>query len=234
MSSPELQSLLNEAQEGASLTLSRGTVRGPLKVARTLTLVGDKTVLYGAKEQPLLIVAGGPEVRLTIRDVQFLEGAAGFGGGVHLLGKGTIVLDHCTFKQCSAAQSGGAIAAIDGMIEATACSFDDCRAVFGGAIFLGHRARATFSDCTFHALKAKQGGLIALEDGAQAMMRDCRIDDLLATESGDLALLSGNKLGQPQLRFFGCTLPQRDAHETAFVARRPGFDGVFEIQGGAA
>ena len=84
----------------------------------------------------------------TITSSQF-ESSTAFNGGAIVANKSSIILDSCSFTDCSATKYGGALYLI-GDFSITSCTFDSCTAEDGGAIVgCSYFNTSKISSCSF-------------------------------------------------------------------------------------
>lgn len=130
----DLQTAIDNAADGATLRLCKGTFPSNLKVSRNLTIVGAgtaATVLDGGGVSPVLAVRSGAVV--SVQGATLTNGFHGTesGGGVVVSDASTLTLTKCVVSNCLAGFGGG-IYVDSGLVTLDGTKVTGNRAVLSG------------------------------------------------------------------------------------------------------
>jgi len=189
-----------------------------LRLPHALTLLGDgaaATALDGGGAGPLLIVPNG--VTAVIDGLTIRNGAAGYGGGIHVADGGDLTLRRAAVSG-NRADLGGGVYVAGGTLTVEDSRLADNSAAAGGAIYV-ETGTVTIFHSEIAGNDAGAGGGLALGSGATAGLRRVTLRDNSARTVGGAIRSAG-------------ALTLRDALLTGNRAARGG--GLFNDTGTAA
>ena len=158
----DLQDLIDDAEDGASIELNNNYIYGlncedkTIEINKTLTINGNGYNIDGNNNRIANIVSnnvvlnnigfingisdfGGAvcsyDVNLSVVNCSFVDCSADFGGAIYSL-YDNLTVSNCSFMYCSASRDSGAIYSY-GDLNLDNCSFVNCSATYGGAISMG-------------------------------------------------------------------------------------------------
>jgi hypothetical protein len=196
--SARLVALVNEAAPGTALTieLAPGLYAVDSLVMNTsVTLVGapgGHSVLTSHDDRGLVKVCGRG-THVTLRSLTFRKGLSDEGGGLEVSNDCRVLVDDCTFVECSAFDTKGGAIDVDGDSEliVTRSSFLRCRAPWGGAVAAAGNARVVLDRCLFIGNEGDHGGGVFAADRADVSVRS---STFLDNSAHDAALGGGSLL----------------------------------------
>ncbi len=170
--------------ENTAIILKQG-VYNERVVVNTNTLIGTNFSLTGnvADRGGVIIDASGGDGgqaittsaygRLTLQDL-YIQKSSGYGGGAvginSAFNNTGLTIDRCTFIDCNAVASGGAIVVASGALSITNSTFDNCSVrgdldanntsdTYGGAVFANALSSVKIDNCSFFNCSAHGGGV---------------------------------------------------------------------------
>lgn len=160
--------------------------------------IGDNTYGGGAI---FYWPSSGSEALLTFKGCKFNKSKSNGKGGAIIQEGGSLVLDGCTFCECTAKTTGGAIHVVKGNISTkNGTTFSQCISeVTGGAIYVANSTsvvdikKTSFSENTTKEF----GGAIAFYEGSMSITDGCSFTGNSATERNGIvyagAIYVGNQ-----------------------------------------
>ncbi|KAK2953656.1 hypothetical protein BLNAU_11377 [Blattamonas nauphoetae] len=124
-------------------------------------------------------------------------------GAIYLSGKGSLLVDECSFKTCTAGSYGGALffsASLGATFVATSSSFVNCSSPkMGGSLHLSYGPSTTLINCVFVDSTSKShGGCIYWSKwdavSTSSSITDCLFENCSTTSTDPGALYSGGAL----------------------------------------
>ena len=147
------------------------------------------------------ILRGDDVLGAFIQGITFRNAGTGYengDGGAIYLDSVQVVIEQCTFQDCSVFDYGGGIYAYDSDVALTDCTFTGCTAIDSGGGFAADECTAvSLANCTFTGNQAEYGGGAYVYSGGldvTATFTDCTFGSNDATTinitSGDVKRLS--------------------------------------------
>ena len=145
--------------------------------------------------------SSGSEALLTFKGCKFNKSKSNGKGGAIIQEGGSLVLDGCTFCECTAKTTGGAIHVVKGNISTkNGTTFTQCISeVTGGAIYVANSTSVVdIKETSFSENTTKEfGGAIAFYEGSMSITDGCSFTGNSATERNGIvyagAIYVGNK-----------------------------------------
>ncbi len=214
-----IQAAVNAAPAGATIAIRAGTYTENVTIGKSLTLVGagpESTEIDGGGTGPVLVVGGGGDPKVTLRDLALVRGQ-----GVHTEGDLTLnkvrvafntgldaggirahgeaitvtIVDSEITGNVSLEGDGGGISAFDEVqvnvtrsLIAGNSAFGGNGDGYGGAINLEDDSELTLTDSTVISNEAQFGGGVALRGASDAVIEHSTISGNRANRGGGVYL----------------------------------------------
>ena len=156
-------SIKEHLTDGATICLSAGTYAGGLTIDKSVSLIGEGTVvLDGGGNLPVISIQEH-RLEITLKGLILTGGASEFGSGLQLEGYSQLTLEDCIFRGNHTPGEGGpALGARRGKVTLRNCHFSD-----QNSIVITGVAIADFYNCDIASnLTILDGAEVALHKGA--------------------------------------------------------------------
>jgi hypothetical protein len=164
----ELQAIIDNAQSGSTVTLSRDYSYNPgfigrdsyedsgIAISKPLTINGNGHTINGKSQSRIFHISS----TVVLKNIRFTNGYSYDSGGAILnSGGANCRIVSCEFTNCDGRWYGGAISNSGKDCTITSCKFTKCSARFGSAIY-NKGTKATISGCKFTQCSGSLEGAI--------------------------------------------------------------------------
>ncbi|MBT3218718.1 MAG: hypothetical protein HN348_06470 [Proteobacteria bacterium] len=181
--------------DGAVICLGPGKHMGPLPIAHSVTLRGEKdTIVEAAGKGPVLSVAAN-KLEVTVQGLTLRDGYAEFGSGMLVEGMSRVNIEDCVFDGNRQAKGGATgLGVRRGIVVVKNSSFsatDD--------VGVNNIAQVEFHQCAI-------AGKLGVYDGAKVTLQGGKVQGTLKVR--------GTTSRKPSVAIHGCEVPNIENHPT--------------------
>ena len=206
----ELQRAINEAKDGATITVPKGVHTGALIIEKSVTLQGEgpgKSVI-DAEGKGACVLVNADGIRVRLQGLTLRKGASPEGGCVAFRAGDLLELDDCVLEDGQAMSYGGGGARLAGRkARLWRTRIHKCQGQQGGGLLADEWCEVELTGCALTQNTATHGGALRIKEGAKVTALHCSFaDNLAAGQSpvGDEIVITGTLSRTPQLLLRNC------------------------------